>query len=248
MALKNTLLVVSGPSCAGKSPLVKALTRQHRDIMEGFSRPVLYHTRAKRPGEEDGRDYHFRSREEVEALRARDGFAVFPARDHLQAIEWQMMDDLVARGPVMYEGNIDIAAALRERYGHSATLVDVFIAPLSMAEVRRLGQGSGFPGQFMEMNRRRLIRRYFGQQAALSLKDLQDVEARATTVVEEIARAHEFSHVIPNHDGEDSDHWTLFEEPIGDAGRAVRALASLLKGAPDSTVERWPNDVYRREE
>uniref|UniRef100_A0A8C3B271 Guanylate kinase n=1 Tax=Cyclopterus lumpus TaxID=8103 RepID=A0A8C3B271_CYCLU len=53
-------VVLSGPSGAGKSTLMKRLMRDHEGIF-GFS--VSHTTRNPRPGEEDGKDYHFTTRE-----------------------------------------------------------------------------------------------------------------------------------------------------------------------------------------
>lgn len=51
----GTLYVISAPSGAGKSSLVKALIENTENI--GVS--VSHTTRAKREGEQDGVDYHF---------------------------------------------------------------------------------------------------------------------------------------------------------------------------------------------
>jgi guanylate kinase len=61
---KGTLFVVSAPSGAGKTSLVKAL----RDSLDGFTVSVSHTTRAQRPGEEHGRDYFFVSRAEFERM------------------------------------------------------------------------------------------------------------------------------------------------------------------------------------
>ncbi|XP_032097998.1 guanylate kinase isoform X1 [Cebus imitator] len=53
-------VVLSGPSGAGKSTLLKRLLQEHRGIF-GFS--VSHTTRNPRPGEENGRDYYFVTRE-----------------------------------------------------------------------------------------------------------------------------------------------------------------------------------------
>jgi len=58
-------LVLCGPSGAGKSTLMKLLTSEFRDQF-GFS--VSHTTRSPRPGEQQGKDYHFVSRVEMEAL------------------------------------------------------------------------------------------------------------------------------------------------------------------------------------
>jgi guanylate kinase len=52
---QGTLFIVSAPSGAGKTSLVKAL----RDRLDGFTVSVSHTTRPRRSGEEPGRDYHF---------------------------------------------------------------------------------------------------------------------------------------------------------------------------------------------
>uniref|UniRef100_A0A8C8VTC9 Guanylate kinase n=1 Tax=Peromyscus maniculatus bairdii TaxID=230844 RepID=A0A8C8VTC9_PERMB len=53
-------VVLSGPSGAGKSTLLKKLLQEHDSIF-GFS--VSHTTRTPRPGEENGKDYYFVTRE-----------------------------------------------------------------------------------------------------------------------------------------------------------------------------------------
>ncbi|KAF6734096.1 Guanylate kinase [Oryzias melastigma] len=57
-------VVFSGPSGAGKSTLLKKLMSEY-DSVFGFS--VSHTTRKPRPGEQNGIDYHFVSREEMQA-------------------------------------------------------------------------------------------------------------------------------------------------------------------------------------
>lgn len=57
-------VVLSGPSGAGKSTLLKKLMKDY-DSVFGFS--VSHTTRNPRPGEENGRDYHYVTREEMQA-------------------------------------------------------------------------------------------------------------------------------------------------------------------------------------
>lgn len=58
------LLVVSGPSGSGKTTLCRRLADEG-----GASYSVSCTTRSPRPGEEDGRDYHFLTREEFLSKR-----------------------------------------------------------------------------------------------------------------------------------------------------------------------------------
>ncbi len=56
------VLVITGPSGVGKGTLIRAL----RERLPGLELSVSATTRAPRPGEVDGRDYHFLSREEFD--------------------------------------------------------------------------------------------------------------------------------------------------------------------------------------
>ena len=53
--MSGSLFIVCAPSGAGKSSLVNALLRE----VSGLALSVSYTTRAPRPGELDGREYHF---------------------------------------------------------------------------------------------------------------------------------------------------------------------------------------------
>ncbi|XP_072294906.1 guanylate kinase 1b isoform X2 [Eucyclogobius newberryi] len=56
-------VVLSGPSGAGKSTLMKRLMKEHEGLF-GFS--VSHTTRNPRPGEENGKDYHYTTREAMQ--------------------------------------------------------------------------------------------------------------------------------------------------------------------------------------
>ena len=60
----GTLYIISAPSGAGKTSLVKALLER----LSGVVVSVSHTTRAPRPGEEDGVDYHFFNKPEFERL------------------------------------------------------------------------------------------------------------------------------------------------------------------------------------
>jgi len=64
-------VVLSGPSGAGKSTLMKRLMKEHEGVF-GFS--VSHTTRNPRPGEEDGKDYHFTTKEAIQEGIARGDF------------------------------------------------------------------------------------------------------------------------------------------------------------------------------
>lgn len=68
--MSGNLFIVSAPSGAGKTSLVSALLAHNRDIDLSIS----YTSRPPRPGEIDGRDYHFVSRETFLEMQRHDDF------------------------------------------------------------------------------------------------------------------------------------------------------------------------------
>jgi guanylate kinase len=60
--VRPRLFVVTGPSGAGKGTLIRKLVAGRPDLAVAVSAT----TRSRRPGEEDGRDYHFLSSEEFQ--------------------------------------------------------------------------------------------------------------------------------------------------------------------------------------
>ncbi|NQD92443.1 guanylate kinase [Pseudomonas sp. CrR25] len=69
-ATTGTLYIVSAPSGAGKTSLVKALIDSEAKIRVSVS----HTTRAMRPGEADGVNYHFVSREQFTSMLERNEF------------------------------------------------------------------------------------------------------------------------------------------------------------------------------
>ncbi|MDH4041904.1 MAG: guanylate kinase [Gammaproteobacteria bacterium] len=70
MSSTGTLFTVSAPSGAGKTSLVNALIRNNRDLRVSVS----HTTRARRPGETDGIDYHFVDAATFQAMLGRAEF------------------------------------------------------------------------------------------------------------------------------------------------------------------------------
>ncbi len=70
MTTRATLYTISAPSGAGKTSLVKALLE--RDDQASVS--ISHTTRVQRPGEEDGRDYHFVDQERFASMLEKGDF------------------------------------------------------------------------------------------------------------------------------------------------------------------------------
>ena len=120
------------------------------------------------------------------------------------------------------------------------------MSPLSAEEIRLLlepGRHVVLADLVTDVMRRKLLRRTRKQKGELSLRDLENIEQRASSAYGELKLAHHFQHVIANHDGEDSDHWDAFAYPLGDARRALAAFVSLLEGGGADGVERWTADL-----
>ncbi len=95
---RGLLLVVGGPSGVGKSTLIKGLREQLPEIV--FS--VSATTRAPRPGEQDGREYHFLARDRFEDMVARGGFLEWAeVYGNLYGTPWQQIADDVEDGRVV---------------------------------------------------------------------------------------------------------------------------------------------------
>ena len=235
------LLILSGPSCVGKSPLARALARFHPELHRRLQRLVLYNSRRPRPGEADGLDYHFRSRPQIEAMRAQERFAVLDVRGDLQALDLPALAALLERGDAFFEGNPFIGPALARM-----RRLSVFMSPLSREEIlflRESARNVVLPELVTDVMRRKLLRRTRRQKGELSLKDLENIERRAGSAFLELQEAVHFEHVIPNHDGEDSDNWDAFYYPLGDARKALLAFVDLLEGRVPAHAEKWEADL-----
>jgi len=68
--MAGILFIISAPSGSGKSTLVNQL----RSLVEGLDFSISYTTRAPRGSEEDGREYHFITRDEFERMIAAGDF------------------------------------------------------------------------------------------------------------------------------------------------------------------------------
>ncbi len=135
---RGRLFVIAAPSGAGKTSLVKALMERNRQLR--FS--VSYTTRAPRPNEEDGRDYHFVSAERFAAMAARGEFLeharVF---DNHYGTGLQTVRDALARGErLLLEIDWQGARQVRERLPEARS---IFVLPPSLAALeQRLRQRS----------------------------------------------------------------------------------------------------------
>jgi guanylate kinase len=239
-------VILSGPSCVGKGPLHTAFSNFYPEQAARLRKLVLYNCRSPRPGEIDGKDYHFRSREEIERLREKEKFIVLDVRGDLQAVDLNDAERTLAAGDLFFEGNPFVGRKLLEVFAPKVSVLSIFLSPLSHEEIVFLqseARSLSLEDFLTEVMRRKLLRRTQRQKKILSLKDLENIERRAASAYTELKEAWNFEHIIPNHDGEDSENWDAFYYPVGDARKALLAFADLVSGKGSPLVEKWEEDL-----
>jgi guanylate kinase len=168
------VFVITGPSGVGKGTLIRGLMER----LEQLELSVSATTRAPRPGERDGVDYHFLTREEFD-WRVADGDFVEHA-DYAGRSYGTLRSELEARvragTPVVLEIEVQGARQVRAAMPEA---VQVFIAPPSLEALRT-----------------RLIGR--------GTDDAEEVERRLQVAEEELAAQPEFGYVVVNDRLEDA--------------------------------------------
>ncbi len=244
----HKLVILTGPSGIGKTPLSKAIEQLYPAIAETLQPIVLYNSRDPRPGEREGRDYYFRDREEIARLGNRQDFSVFDVRGDTQGLDLNELRETIQEKTVFFEGNPYVGEALvKEPSIRTIPTLSVFVSPLSAEEIRFFAAPErhvSLPGLLTDIMRRKLLRRTRRQKGELSLPDLENIERRAQSAFEEIRMARHFDYVIPNHDGEDSENWQAFKYPVGDARKSVESFAALLQGKPAHCAEKWDEHIF----
>jgi guanylate kinase len=167
--MSGNLIVVSAPSGGGKTSLVNAMLAEDPELVLSVS----FTTREPRPGEVEGRDYHFVDRAEFEAMLERGEFlecAEVHGNRYGTSQKW--IEDMRACGKdVVLEIDWQGAQQVRRLYPSTTT---IFILPPSMEELER-----------------RLRSR---------AQDSNEViRARLSNAVDEISHSLEFDYVIINN-------------------------------------------------
>ncbi len=131
---KGTLLIISGPSGVGKGTLLSSVLDRYDPKDVYFSVSVT--TRAPRPGEREGINYHYISREEYEALKKSGGL-----------LEWNVFCDVGYGTPfdpvkkALSEGKLVILEidvnGMRQVVKKMPDAITVFVAPPSFEELER---------------------------------------------------------------------------------------------------------------
>ncbi|MDR5903987.1 guanylate kinase [Franzmannia qiaohouensis] len=167
---QGTLFIVSAPSGAGKTSLVRALLER----LDGLQVSVSHTTRAMRPGELDGVNYHFVETASFEAMIERgDFFEHARVFDNYYGTSRPAVQALLAAGTdVILEIDWQGARQVREQVAEAES---VFILPPSLAALRQ-----------------RLSSRATDDEAVIA--------RRMRDAVSEMSHYDEYDHVIINDD------------------------------------------------
>lgn len=242
----NKLLIISGPSGVGKSPLLKAFNKLYPNIAKNYKKLILYNSRSARPNEVDGDDYYFRTKDYLNSLRTNKNYLVFDVRDDIQALDINELLNNLHKNNLIFEGNPFVGSELiKSNLLRDVEKLSLFISPLSLDEILFFKNNENIilSELITDIMRRKLLKRAQKQKGILSIKDLENIETRAKSAYEELKLSINFDFVVPNHDGEDSDHWDTFYYPIGDARKTLMALVDLLENNKSSFAEKWNENL-----
>ncbi|MDC7681990.1 guanylate kinase [Asticcacaulis sp. BYS171W] len=130
---RGLMLIVSSPSGAGKTSLCRRLMADHPDLDLSIS----VTTRSARPGEKDGREYHFISEDAMNGLVKDDALLEWAAvHDHRYGSPREPVENALSKGQnVLFD--IDWQGAQRISAKAPSDVVRVFILPPSMEELKR---------------------------------------------------------------------------------------------------------------
>lgn len=135
---KGTLFVITAPSGAGKTSLIEALIRDDPSLKLSIS----YTTRAPRPGEKNGVDYHFVDDATFLAMRSRGEFLEnAEVHGYRYGTSKKVITDALARGDdLILEIDWQGAQQVRRIY---PGCVGIFILPPSVDELERRMRARG---------------------------------------------------------------------------------------------------------
>ena len=132
---KGLLVVVSGPSGAGKGTICQALLER-----TSLAYSVSATTRKPRAGEVDGVNYHFLSLEAFEEMIEKDGLLEWAkVYDNYYGTPLKKVEEKLAAGEdILLEIDTQGAMKVREKFPEG---VYIFILPPSLAELERRIRG-----------------------------------------------------------------------------------------------------------
>ena len=134
---KGKLFVISGASGVGKGTVLSLVMKDREDLR--FS--VSATTRDPRPGEVDGREYYFVTKEKFEAMIAQGEFLEYDAHAaNYYGTPRSQIEEKLCKGHVLLDIEPNGAKAVKQA---APEAVLIFIMPPSMEELERRLRGRG---------------------------------------------------------------------------------------------------------
>jgi guanylate kinase len=130
---RGLLLMVVAPSGVGKTSLTRRLVADHNDLHLSISAT----TRDPRPGEHDGRDYHFVSRDRFQTMIQDDAFLEWAEvyGNHYGSPRGPIVEALERGESVLFD--IDFQGAMKVHKQLPEDSVLIYVLPPSLAEMSR---------------------------------------------------------------------------------------------------------------
>jgi len=130
---RGLLMMIVAPSGVGKTSLTRRLVADHPDLHLSISAT----TRSPRPGEHEGRDYHFVSREDFQAMIDADDFLEWAeVYENRYGSPRAPISAALERGEsILFD--IDYQGAMKIRAAAPSDTVAVYVLPPTIAEMSR---------------------------------------------------------------------------------------------------------------
>ena len=145
---KGILFILSGPSGVGKGTVRKELFRQKKDLKYSISMT----TRNKRPGEVDGVDYFYKTKEEFEQLIQNNAMLEYAQYvNNYYGTPRDYVENMLNKGyDVFLEIEVQGALQVKENYPNG---VFIFLFPPSLDELKNRIVNRGTESNDLVMNR-----------------------------------------------------------------------------------------------
>jgi len=172
---RGTLVIVSSPSGAGKTTLTRRLLEEFAGPPPQLAFSVSYTTRPQRPGEIEGRDYHFVTPEQFEQMARRGDFAehAFVFGNRYGTAQAPVEAALTAGTDVIFDVDWQGGAALATRWPQDSLKVFILPPDLEILASRLQNRATDAP---------------------------EVIERRLRKAIEELGHFDEYQHLIVNDD------------------------------------------------
>jgi guanylate kinase len=154
------LVTITGPSCSGKTTLVKELIRKYPDY---YCKVVSFTTRSIRDGEVDGVDYHFISKEEaLDSINSKQLAEYEVFNKNIYGTTLKEMSEKVSSGKIPLQ----------------------VIEPTGLTSIRKLYPKEVY-SVYMDLSLEELIERYLSRLYADTGQELSYAAARIVSISNE---------------------------------------------------------------